>query len=601
MSTGGAEQLSDKNPAVYALGGCDVASPEHPDNVSFALLRNNGVAVYAGTRSVWSCRQHGWTKHTKYYPRLFFGMSTGETLWTTRADQSRDSVIGGTNFLINLLGDPSIVSMPQTTGAPLSVSPGFDIQLSAVLGDLSLPTVKYEVQNNGVKSASYEIKHVAGLNVSPSRFSLRPGKFKTVEISVKSPQKLSTGEHRLAFKVSSKTQSKQLTLVANIQPRDQVYYNSFDSPITFIDNDKKKVDLTPEQTLTEGKFGAATKVSAYKSLLKTNTWADRKSYTISYHQNIQKAADFDIIKTGPISIHLSGGKVKVWKRPAGYIYGPNPGAKTYDGPRYKTGQWQHVAIVYDRPNSKLTISVDGRSTSHKLDYTDNIGFTSAQLEFPAKGDNQYSIDDLSIYNYPLSSSDLTIVAKQQFIAPTLPNENSKVNPSNVVLSWRNETSAPAKLEVSADPNFKRVIYSKTATQGAKVSGLKNNMRYYWRVNHPSGRNFVTSNMVRSFFTDKTVQPMEFEIAEIQLPVAPIGVSGYNNRLNGFVSGLDSEQAKALTFSKISGPDWLRIYPDGSLFTNYGPTPSDKGRNKFKVKITATDGTTEIADFTVEAK
>lgn len=601
MSTGGAEQLSDKNPAVYALGGCDVASPEHPDNVSFALLRNNGVAVYAGTRSVWSCRQHRWTKHTKYYPRLFFGMSTGETLWTTRADQSRDSVIGGTNFLINLLGDPSVVSMPQTTGETLSVSPGFDIQLSAIHGDLNLPTVSYEVQNNGPNTESYEIKHVNCLNVSPTRFSLRPGKFKTVEISVKSPEKLNTGEHKLAFKVSSKTQSKQLTLVANIQPRDQIYYNNFDSPITFVDNDKKKVDLTPEQTLTEGKFGAASKVSSYKSLIKTNHWGDRKSYTISYYQNIKKAANFDIIKTGPISIHLNGGKVKVWKRPAGYVYGPNPGAKTYDGPRYKAGQWQHVAIVYDRPNSKLTISVDGKSETHKLDYTDNIGFTSAQLEFPAKGDNEYSIDDLSIYNYPLNTRDLAIVAKQQFIAPTLPNENSKVNPSNVVLSWRNETSAPAKLEVSADPNFKRIVYSKKAAQGAKVSGLKNDMRYYWRVNHPSGRSFVTSNLVRSFQTDKTVQPMDFEVTEIKLPVAPIGVSGYNKRLNGFVSGLDREQAKGLTFSKVSGPEWLRIYPDGSLFTNYGPTPSDKGRNKFKVKITATDGTTEVVDFIVEAK
>ncbi|MFC4996123.1 hypothetical protein [Rubritalea tangerina] len=52
MSTGGSGQLSDEVPAVYALGGCDVASPEFPENVSFALLRNNGVAVYAGTRSV---------------------------------------------------------------------------------------------------------------------------------------------------------------------------------------------------------------------------------------------------------------------------------------------------------------------------------------------------------------------------------------------------------------------------------------------------------------------------------------------------------------------------------------------------------------------
>ena len=90
-------------------------------------------------------------------------------------------------------------------------------------------------------------------------------------------------------------------------------------------------------------------------------------------------------------------------------------------------------------------------------------------------------------------------------------------------------------------------------------------------------------MVRSFTTDSSVQPIKFEVKSINLPVAGIGVSGYNKRLNPFVTGLGRNMARKITYSKLSGPNWLRVYPDGLLFTNYGPTKRDTGKNKFQAE------------------
>ncbi|MFC4996118.1 hypothetical protein [Rubritalea tangerina] len=42
-----------------------------------------------------------------------------------------------------------------------------------------------------------------------------------------------------------------------------------------------------------------------------------------------------------------------------------------------------------------------------------------------------------------------------------------------MLSWNNSSKHNAKFEVSTDPNFRRVLITKKAKQGAKVSGLKN--------------------------------------------------------------------------------------------------------------------------------
>ncbi|MFC4996186.1 hypothetical protein [Rubritalea tangerina] len=273
--------MSDEVPAVYALGGCDVASPEFPENVSFALLRNNGVAVYAGTRSVWACKQHGWAKHTKYYPRLFFGMSTVKHSGPPAPTKPEAPPFGGTNFLINLLGDPSIVPMPETTGETLSVSPAFPIRLTAIQGDPSLPSVDYEVQNNGPTTQRYTIKTVPGLKADIKSCELKPGDFKRFKLSIDAPEKLSTGSHEFLMQIASPSEKKQVTLIADIIEKSQVYANNFDSPVGFIDKDRKPAKIPTEQSLTKGVSGSATNVTQFKAQLKTPHWGNRKSYTVS--------------------------------------------------------------------------------------------------------------------------------------------------------------------------------------------------------------------------------------------------------------------------------------------------------------------------------
>ncbi|NWK55400.1 hypothetical protein HW115_07240 [Verrucomicrobiaceae bacterium N1E253] len=595
MSSNGTEQLVEKYPAVFCLGGCDVASPEHPYNLCYALLRKNGVAVFGGTRSVTGCNGNRWNKHNDYYSRLHFGMSTGETLWTMRSDQAKDNHIGGTNFMINLLGDPSVVIMPQLRGPELSVSPAFQYNLSLVQGAKKLLEIRYEIQNNTPQTQKYNLHADSGLQLSSQQITLEPKQYKAFTARIQSPEKLLTGDNLFTLTIKSNKLETKRTIRVKVAPRELVFYQNFNSPIKW-----EGVETQPatEEKITKGKFGSAAKFEQYGIRINSKRFANRKDYTICYHQNILKAGRHDVIQTGNISILLDGDTLKVWKHPGGWNYLGNPGAKIYNGPKVKFGQWQFIAVTYSHASKTLNIQVDRKSETHQLDIDDLANFTSNRIMVTPRN-NRFAIDDLHVFNFATSGSERSLIAKQEFATPTLPLENAKVHPKQITLTWSNHSTRTREVEVATDPAFRNVVFKRAARHGTKVGSLKDHTRYFWRVRHTHATPITPATMVRSFTTDSNVKPIDFATREIKLRDAKVGVSGYNQRLLGFITGLDHETARKLTFTKVAGPGWLRIYPDGLLFTNYGATDRNLGNNTFQVLITAPDGTSHSAKFNIK--
>jgi len=596
MSTGGTEQLKDDYPPVFALGGCDVASPEFPENVSYALLRNAGIGVYAGTRSVWSCSSNSWAKHTFYYPRLCFGMSTGEVLWTTRADQSRDRTIGGTNFLINLLGDPSIVPMPKTTGPELSISPGFEVKLAMIQGDMALPDVEFEVQNNSGKPQTVRLKSDKGLNLSATDMKLAAGEFKQFKVSVRNPEQYPTGEHRfkLVFSMGEITEERAVTIL--VHPKKRLFYNDFDSPISYIGADKKPILGDPAKTLVDGKFSKAAHVAKERSILKTGKLGNREGFSISFYQYLNDEGNYDIIRSKAISVLTRKGKVGVWLSPTGWSYGPSISAKIYDGPDRKLKSWQHVTVIFNRAERTLTISVDGISKTHPLSFSDSVNFSIDQMELFATGRAGFSIDELAIYNYPLTKNEMRLLELGQLANPLFPLDNSTIGKARI--EWQSKT--PVQLEIATDITFQNIIYRKEIgqTSAEHIPEVAKEGSYYWRVNSKIYKAYLPSNIIRSFTIKHGVEPIAFKLKSRGLPTAKIGVSGYNVRIDRFITDCDRSLIKDFIFKKTAGPEWLKIYPDGLLFTNYGATEADKGINKFEYQVTSSDGTSKKSSFEI---
>ena len=605
MSTSGASQLSDGSPSVFALGGCDVASPEFPENICFSLLRHNGVAVYGGTRSVSSCSQHNWLKHHTYYPRLNFGMSTGEVLWSIRADQSRGREIGGTNFLINLLGDPSIVPIRQIKGPPLSVSPGFDPGLEITHADTIPLTVDFEIRNNTDTLQQYTISVDSSLEVSQPTARLQPGQYATVTASVVSPQILTTGEHRFPIHFRAGDQRATRFVVVRVNPKSMVYQHTFDTPIEFLSSENKPLVKTAKESMQKGIFGGAVKVKNEMARLSTPLWAQRENYTLSFYQKVDSDPkhSYDTVRTGNISVLVRDGRVCVWMDPAGWIYGEHPGSKLLKGPKYETGKWQQVAVIYDRSRSLLGIYVQGKLETHQLGFSPMTGFRSSKIELYANENTDYAVDDLHVFNYVLKKQELSSLCTKRFVTPTFPLDGTKVNPAKATLRWINHSQQVAQLQLSRDHEFRQIDFEKSLLNGTILPTLRNGERYFWRVNHPDNareKRFLPSRLVRSFVADSAAKPLDFEIREIQLPDAKIAQAGYNQRLAPFISGISEQEKKKLSYEKVSGPAWLRVFPDGTLFTNFGPEAGNKGINRFKALVTASDGTTRLADFVIKS-
>jgi hypothetical protein len=78
------------------------------------------------------------------------------------------------------------------------------------------------------------------------------------------------------------------------------------------------------------------------------------------------------------------------------------------------GEWHHVAFVYDQPNDRMQLYVDGNE-DFDIEYTDNVQGDDAALMFGNNGSDGWKeydggLDDFRVYRRALTASEISDIA-----------------------------------------------------------------------------------------------------------------------------------------------------------------------------------------------
>jgi autotransporter-associated beta strand protein len=94
-------------------------------------------------------------------------------------------------------------------------------------------------------------------------------------------------------------------------------------------------------------------------------------------------------------------------------------------------------------------------------------------------------------------------------------------------------------------------------------------------------------------------PPEFDASPLAFPTAFVGFPYSGGSLESHASDENEPQGDVLTFSKIDGPAWLDVAPDGTLGGT--PPPGAIGPNSFTVRVTDLASATADATVTIQVE
>lgn len=139
---------------------------------------------------------------------------------------------------------------------------------------------------------------------------------------------------------------------------------------------------------------------------------------------------------------------------------------------------------------------------------------------------------------------------------------------------------------------KSVSLSSDGSVGFDLSELTPGMTYYFRLKVSNSRGSVWSSETGSFKTEITIFKKE-RIIENQ------GAEG-NEYQRSLAYHISSEyQSSEISFTKISGPEWLNVDDDGTL--NGQPDSNDRGLNEFMVNAKLPNGDTETIELQIKVE
>lgn len=607
MSSGAAFHLDDKYPKVYTCGACDVASPEHAHNMMYALLRSSGIASYGGTRSVTGCSGVGWMKHGDYYPYFYFGQSTGEMLWRERSYQARRGSIGTTNFLINLYGDPSVVPMPQLYGQPVGISPGWKTKIITTQGTLPSMSFPYEVRNNTGTTTKFVIQTSKYLKGAPKSVTLNPGQFKAFELKAVGVDRLPPGTYDLPVKVfTSHRKKREAGITLEVSHKELMIYKPFDVPAVTefksknSDGEEISTPVRPEAVQDKGILGKSFKADKYAAPLFEHGWGSRTNFSTSFFvkpDNIK--ADNVYIDGGMFKIKNKGGSVacEFWTDRWTMFGGKR---QDVQGPALQEG-WNFVSLSVDRRTQKVFITVNKETKELAFNIKPEDLMSSGGVTVAKSNGSKFLVDELTVHNYVLNDTERKALRDSYIIKTNVPKYGSEVNNSEVNFTWTSSSRLKKyQIQVSNSPRFDKGKNKVITTNSYTMSDLSDGKDYYWRVNGITPKGQMIKGLTQKFTASSKVAKIDLRVdVKIDLPKAKVGVSGYNQSLRKFVHGLNGHQWAETTFTKVSGPSWLLVHGDGTLFTNYGARKGDVGENRFEARVVAPNGQSKLIKFVVD--
>jgi len=659
INTGSAITIKRKNFGYVYLGGCDVNSPEHSDNITYALFRHVGVGAMGATRSVTGLGGDDDTEGIAGYARLFFGQSQGEAHWRMLSDLA-DSTgkVGASNFLMNLWGDPSLVIMPRADTSSTIVSPNMDLLKFRHQFQSAKPAgYDFVVHNSSSRSVIYKVKYSSNLIPKVTSFRLSPKSTRKIPVHFKYSSKLPVGNTNASFAVYGSDGGKvKRDLQLNVYARNALLNLKFDSLADRkvvgydVKNDaaiqlqkelkyhnesnadfvlmpkSRRADLSRTKVVIgtsscsiaakfrfEGVPGQIDSRTAKKEQRKAEKNHDPE-YTgdLKWKPSSNALVFYSFGKTfNNFRLLIDNGVLECTYTTLGEDDSKRGTSATVTAPIPEAGKWHSFVAIADRDAKKVRLILNGKEYSNDFNPRPTEGMQFQRMRF-GFGKNKFdtAMDELSIFDYALSPAEIKNISKGELIRQIFPKNADKAHPKAVNLVWKDTSKDKKKyvIALSKSSSFKDQKLITADQTSTSLKNLEDKTVYYWRVGIKKGskvmfpwKNFST------FETDSSLKSFELNVRDSRNPIVVTAKdNNFSIKLGKFakVVATTPEEKKAakkeqLIFTKISGDEWLRCPSDGVLFSNYGaPRP---GKYDFEFSVSTKYGLPKTFKITVEAQ
>ena len=174
--------------------------------------------------------------------------------------------------------------------------------------------------------------------------------------------------------------------------------------------------------------------------------------------------------------------------------------------------WMHIACTYDGTN--IRIYVNGVENAIEVPCTISISENTLDLGIGAQPDGsdrfQGTLDDLQVYSFALSDSQILSLATFQLEIPILdsPEDGALEIVIPPTLTWFESANATSyQLQVSTNYNFSSIVFDQggiSETSYLAAAELTINTTYYWRVRSSNSIWMSEWSAVWSFTTSSEV-------------------------------------------------------------------------------------------------
>lgn len=631
ITTKYAVDIQREKPLYIYLGGCDVGSPEHDNNVANAIFRHIGIGTVAGTRSVTSVAGDRDTFMAAGYPRLFAGQSLGEMHWRGLSDyQDERARISGTNILMNLYGDPSVVVVPQDNTKPVILSPNLEpIRLSGSIADSNSGSLDYFLTNGSDKPQEYSIRLDKNLKSSANNFKLAPKASRKLTIGFKNVSSLGLGKHDAAFAVTAGGHTETRKIQLELASKNPILNLNFDNLA-----DRKKIKVTPPKPSKDSKppkfdytkeskfydIPAKHKAEYIKPEKASFAIGNRDlSLAFTFKLSNPSAKNVPIVDFGKffgedvttkyrvLSAFYQDKKLKI---SGSYVSNSEETVALELEAPVDASEWNQVILSTDRANDKVYLYVNGKKYEEKLELTLNHGMLIKTLHFgSSRAGSDLHLQNFLLADYQLDRNALRLFHYGKTIQRVSPINAEKVNNASVNLQWNTKQDGGEFLVYLADnPRFQNAKTQKTTDHAFEFTGLKDKTQYYWKVvPELNGKSIPEDKLqLSSFITDSSIKGHEVLVnkARLKKPLqANVKENLFTFDFNKIVRSFEEVNGKRtkvpLFFSMLEGEGWLEMRPDGNLFTPFGAPKA--GTYKFKASATAPNTKPVTFEFIVIAK
>jgi len=544
-SAGVAEKLNADRPTAIQFAGCWTGAPDISDNIGGSMLRHYAICTEPNSMGVTSFMGVGEKVGEKpqlnnKIIKLLEGNSIGYAHWENYADIARYSsnTVGHTMLKHNLYGDPSITIFRNGIDVPSSVvvtpvkrtyfikEQNQDRHVSQVF------TVWSNVEGHDYSKVAIDVDWLDYNIIGAS--SKKEGGTEIEIVTNVNVDNLGLGEHiaNIQFEGSNGEITKR-TLILNLNIPQQLAYYSFDSEgKTYLNEQLNPVEGykispakgTPSTAINQivndskvtGKFGNALSLDRTITSLGfkcdylpcNNIGSSTHSFWLKHGATVPNSGKILDIANGVLAFKAVDNKYVValkerdhrcWEKNTAFEIN-----KTLESSSFMADTWVYISIVVDRAQNKLIFYQDAVEKA-SIDLLDESVLFADRDVIISSFDG--IIDELTCYNYALTTQELKNAKEGLKITPVYPANKSNVLVVNDVNFQWSSLKDVASYNFYLGNSFNDLMQKtqapnpvNTLNNSYVVPLLEKNTHYFWRVDAIMTDGSIIKGSVNDFTT-----------------------------------------------------------------------------------------------------